>query len=65
MILKHLHDALGMKHFHLRWIPHPLTEQCRGETMKKCQDVLPLLERMEARNFRNIVTGDESWFIFE
>jgi hypothetical protein len=25
-ILKHLHDALGMKHFHLRLIPHPLTE---------------------------------------
>jgi hypothetical protein len=61
MILKHLHDALGMKHFHLRWTPNQLTEQLRAERMKKCQDRLPLLERMEARNFRNIVTGDGSW----
>jgi hypothetical protein len=33
--------------------------------MKKCQDFLPLLERMEASNFRHIVTSDESWFTFE
>jgi hypothetical protein len=33
--------------------------------MKKCQDLLPLPERMEASNFRNIVTGNESWFTFE
>jgi histone-lysine N-methyltransferase SETMAR len=33
--------------------------------MKKCQDILPLLERMEASNFHNIVTGDESWFTLE
>jgi hypothetical protein len=65
MILKHLHDACGMKHFHLRWIPHQLTEQLRAERMKKCQDLLSLLERMEAGNFRNIVTGHESWFTLE
>jgi hypothetical protein len=64
-ILKHLHDALGMKHFHLRWIPHQLTEQLRAQRMKKCQDFLPLRERMEASNFANIVTGDESWFTLE
>jgi histone-lysine N-methyltransferase SETMAR len=64
-ILKHLHDALGMKNFHLRWIPHQLTEQVRAERIEKCQELLPLLERMEASNFRNIVTGDESWFTLE
>jgi histone-lysine N-methyltransferase SETMAR len=30
-----------------------------------CQELLSLLESMEARNFRNIVTGDESWFTLE
>jgi hypothetical protein len=64
-ILKHLHDTLGMKHFHLRWLPHELTEQLRAERVKKCQDRLLSLERMEASNFRNIVTGDESWFTVE
>jgi hypothetical protein len=64
-ILKHLHEALGMKHFHLRWIPHALTEQLRAERMNKCPDRRPLPERMEASNFRNIVTGNESWFSLE
>jgi hypothetical protein len=64
-ILKHLHGALGMKHFHLRWIRRQLTEQLRAERMKKCRDLLPLLERMKASNFHTIVTGDESWFTFE
>jgi hypothetical protein len=65
MILKHLHDALGMKRFHLRWIPHQLTGQLRAERIKKCHGLLPLLERMEASNFRNSVMGDESWFTLE
>jgi hypothetical protein len=43
-IFKHLHDALGMKHCHLRWITRQLTEQLRAESLKKCQDRLPLLE---------------------
>jgi hypothetical protein len=60
MIVKHLHDALGMKHFHLRWVPHELTELLRAERMKKCQDLLWLREKMEASNIRYIVTGDES-----
>jgi hypothetical protein len=65
IILKHLRDTLGKKHFHLRWIPHQLTEQLRAERMKKCRDLRPLLERMEASNLHTIVTGDESWFTFE
>jgi hypothetical protein len=57
--------GLSMKHFHLRWIPDQLTEQLRAQRTKKCQDLPPLLERMEANNVRNIVTGDESWFALE
>jgi hypothetical protein len=44
---------------------HQLTEQLRADRMKKCQDRLPLRERMEASNFREIVTGDESYFTLE
>jgi histone-lysine N-methyltransferase SETMAR len=65
MILKQLDEALRTKHFNLRWIPQQLTEQLRAERMKKCRELLPLLERMDRCNFRKIVTGDESWFNFE
>jgi hypothetical protein len=54
-----------MKLFHLRWIPNQLTEQFRASRIEKCQELLPLLERIEANKFRTILTGDESWFMLE
>jgi hypothetical protein len=64
-ILNHLHDSLGMKFFHLRWIPNQLTEQLRVSRIQKCQELLPLLERMEPNEFGNILTGDERWLMLE
>jgi hypothetical protein len=64
-ILSHLRDAPGMRLFHLRWIPHQLTEQLRITRMQKCQELLQLPETMEASKFHNIPTGDESWFTLE
>jgi hypothetical protein len=52
--------SLSMKLFHLRRIRHELTDDLRAIRMKKCQELLPLRERMEADKFRNIITGGES-----
>jgi hypothetical protein len=54
-----------MQLFHLRWIPNHLTEQLRASRTQKCQELLLLRERMEANQFRSILTGDESWFMLE
>jgi hypothetical protein len=54
-----------MKLFHLRWISNQLREQLRASRIQKCQELLSLLERMEANTFRNILTGDENWFMLE
>jgi hypothetical protein len=43
-ILNHLRDSLGMQLFHLRWIPHGLSEQLCAVRVQKCQELLPLLE---------------------
>jgi hypothetical protein len=51
--------------FHFGWVPNQLTEQLRVSRIQKCQEVLPLLERMETNKFRNILTSDESWFMLE
>jgi hypothetical protein len=64
-ILNYLRDSLGMQLFHLRWTPNQLTEHLRANGLQKCQELLPLLEGMEADKFRNILTGDKSWFMFE
>jgi hypothetical protein len=54
-----------MKLFHLRWIPNQLTEQLRASRIQKCQELLPLLERMETNKCLNILTGDQSWLVLE
>jgi chemotaxis methyl-accepting protein methylase len=41
-----------------------LTQQLRASRIQKCQELLPLLERTEANKFCNILTGNESWFMF-
>jgi hypothetical protein len=64
-MLNHLHDTLGVKKFHFRWILHQLIEHLRAERIKKCQDLPPLREAREANKLRNIVMGDESWFTVE
>jgi hypothetical protein len=54
-----------MKLFHLPWRVHQLTEQLRTSRIQKCQELLPLLERMETNQFHHILTGDENWFTLE
>jgi hypothetical protein len=64
-ILTHLRDPLGMKLFHLLWTPDQLKEQLRASRVQKCQELLPLLEKRGANEFRNILAGDESWLMPE
>jgi hypothetical protein len=64
-ILNHLCDSLGMKLFHLRWMPNQLARQVRANRIQKTQELLQLLERMEANKLRSVLTGDESWFMLK
>jgi hypothetical protein len=51
-----------MKIFHLRWIPRELADRLREIRIEKCRELLRMLEGLEKGNFRNLVTGDRSWF---
>jgi hypothetical protein len=64
-ILNHLHDSLGMKIFHLRWIPHELTDNLREIRIDKCCELFPILAKLEKGNFCNLVTGEKSWFALQ
>jgi hypothetical protein len=64
-VLSRLHNSLGMTIFHLRWVPHPLTDDLRQVWVAKCDGLLRALEVMQQPHFRHIITGDESWFYLE
>jgi transposase len=60
--LRILHDALGLKKFHLRWVPHSLTPNQKSERVTLSGQLLRELEESQADNFERVITGDESWF---
>jgi hypothetical protein len=60
--LRILHDALGLKKFHLRWVPHSLTPNQKGERVILSAQLLRELEESQANNFERLITVDESWF---
>jgi hypothetical protein len=46
-VLSRLDNSLGMNNFHLRWIPHQLTDNLRQMRVAKCGDLLRALEAMQ------------------
>jgi hypothetical protein len=60
-----LHDSLGMKYFHLRWIPYALIQSFPESRLERSRELLPILEDTEKASFHNLVTGDGSWFTLE
>jgi hypothetical protein len=60
-----LHKPLGMKNFHVRWIPDQLMSELQATRLAKCLVRLPMRETLQKNNFRKVVTGDESWFYLE
>jgi hypothetical protein len=43
-VLNHLHNSLGMKIFHLRSVPHQLTDDIRQVMVAKCGELLRTLD---------------------
>jgi thiol-disulfide isomerase/thioredoxin len=64
-VLNRLRNSLGMKNFHVRWVPHQLTTELQATKLAKCRELLPVLEALQKNNFRKVVTEDESWFYLE
>jgi hypothetical protein len=62
--LRILHDKLGLKPFHLRWVLHALYINQKSERMSYLKLRLTAFLEQKASGFQGIITGDESWFFF-
>jgi hypothetical protein len=59
----HLVKKIGLKIFLLRSVPHTLTSELRQKRVEVSSQVFRVLESQQRVGFRNVVTGDESWFL--
>jgi hypothetical protein len=64
-VLNYLHLSIDFKSFHLRWVPHLLTEDLRQKRKDDARAMLPLLHIAQRNSWHHLVTGDESWFFFD
>jgi hypothetical protein len=59
--LRILHDKLGLKKFHLRWVSHTLSINRKSERLPDSKFLLTALMERKASCFQRIITGHESW----
>jgi hypothetical protein len=61
---RYLHVSIGFKSFHLRWVPHLLTDDLRQTRKEHASAMLPFLYAAQCDGWHHLVTADESWFFF-
>ena len=59
-----LHTRLHYKPVNVHYVPHILTEQNKIQRVEYCKELLPILQKCKRRNYRFIITGDESWILY-
>jgi histone-lysine N-methyltransferase SETMAR len=61
-VYRHLTQHLGFVLKHLRWVPHELTADQKGQRVALSKQLLALLQRVSGSAEHRVVTLDESWF---
>lgn len=63
-IHSHLTEHLGLKPFHLKWVPYFLTAEMKENRVRFATNMLIELQKQAKSDFKFVITGDESWFYF-
>jgi hypothetical protein len=58
----YLLEKIGLQNFSVRWVPYTLTSDLRQKQVELSIQLFRVLESQPRVGFRDIVTGDESWF---
>jgi hypothetical protein len=57
--LHHLHEVFGFKRFHLRWVPHLVTDDLGLRRKRVAREMMPDLETASRDGWQHFVTGAE------
>lgn len=64
-VIDRLHNDLHMKCYLTRWVPHHLSLEQKKNRLDISKEMLQVLRNEQRTHFHNVITGDESWFLFE
>lgn len=64
LVRSRLHGPIGMKCMNLKYVPNFLTNEQKETRVDFSKQMLSILEMHVSSNFKYIMTGDESWFLY-
>jgi hypothetical protein len=64
-VMVHLHEGLRMKCFHLRWVPHTLTDPHKAKRVCYAQEMIEHLDNDSRIGSKYRLTGDESGMTYD
>lgn len=64
-VIDRLVNYLEYRNYHTRWVPHHLSIDQKQIRVECAKSMLTILRNEKRTHFSNVITGDESWFLFE
>jgi histone-lysine N-methyltransferase SETMAR len=63
-VYRHLTFNLGMIYKRTKWVPHKLSQDDKGKRVELAIALKDRLIKQRRQGWRNLITGDESWFLY-
>ena len=64
LVYRYLTQYLHLVFKHTRWVPHSLNETQKVLRQQQSMELFQVLQKSKHNSYRNIITGDQSWFIY-
>ena len=64
-IYEYLTKILKLKYRITSWLPHDLNDIQMANRVIKSNELFEVLEKSKHQAYRNIITGDQSWFLYQ
>lgn len=64
-VIDRLTNSLGYHCYQTKWVPHELNTAQKNNRVTQAKSMLKILQSEQRTKFDNIITGDESWFLYQ
>ena len=63
-VYHYMTDYLGLVFRYTRWVPHILSDDQKVKRIRLCQELYQVIIKSKKNSYRDLITGDESWFLY-
>lgn len=64
-VIYRLINYFEYKNLYTKWVPHQLSIKQKQNHVECAKSILIIMGNEKQTHFSNVISGDESWFLFE